>query len=390
MKIVLVDNSIEGHRITYLKCIALSMLSVGHSVHIICPYAKELYSELENKIVFHEYPVIPDKKYFITRFNWSLNVLNRWVNLSTVIKNSIVDAELVFFTFVDYYRFSLSPMIHSRLKFFVNRIDLILPFLLDRVFPYKWAGLSLQPQYRIDSIFTAKNCLAICILNERFRFDYKVLDNKILLFPDISDLRIRQEKSVFAKSILKKANGRKIIGLIGALSKRKSIIQLLDVAQLMQSEPYFFFFAGEKHFYSFTEFENDRLETLEKRGLDNCYFHFERIEDGYSFNELIVLSDIVFASYLQFRDSSNLLTKIAYFRKPIIVSASNLMCERVREYNMGVCINEGKISEIEFALKNFNSVFDKGLAKFDDYFNRHSSKALMIIIEKIIQRVNNS
>ena len=57
----------------------------------------------------------------------------------------------------------------------------------------------------------------------------------------------------------------------------------------------------------------------------------EKIPDESCFNALIAESDLIFAAYKQFTGSSNLLTKAAAFRKPVIVSRGLCMGRRVEQ-----------------------------------------------------------
>lgn len=61
----------------------------------------------------------------------------------------------------------------------------------------------------------------------------------------------------------------------------------------------------------------------------------EKIPDESCFNALIAESDLIFAAYKQFTGSSNLLTKAAAFRKPVIVSRGLCMGRRVEQYGTG-------------------------------------------------------
>ena len=385
MIVALAENSLDGHRITYLTELALKLKEEGHEVHVYCPNSPELIEKLKNKVCFYEYKKISNKN-FPKRFNWSLNILRRWYHLSKLLVKNTPNVDLVFFVSIDYYRFSLGPMIHSRLGFLRKYLDRLIPYILDKCFRFKWAGLSLQPQYRIDHIFLSSNCMSICLLNEYFYFDNKTINDKKIIFPDITDINIRNEKSELAIKILKKANGRKIISVLGALAKRKSILTLLDTAQLMQKKDCFFLFAGEKHFDTFDKFETNRLELVKKIGLDNCYFHFERVADGYEFNELINLSDIIFASYLKFNASSNMLTKISFFKKPIIVSEYGIMGKRVSKYHLGICIKEGEVSEILHAIDKLTGTFDFQNALFHEYFKCHSELVLKNVFKELLER----
>ncbi|MCS3171609.1 hypothetical protein NXW76_06820 [Bacteroides thetaiotaomicron] len=71
----------------------------------------------------------------------------------------------------------------------------------------------------------------------------------------------------------------------------------------------------------------------------------EKIPDESCFNALIAESDLIFAAYKQFTGSSNLLTKVAAFRKPVIVSRGLCMGRRVEQYGTGQTTGEDNAGE---------------------------------------------
>ena len=62
------------------------------------------------------------------------------------------------------------------------------------------------------------------------------------------------------------------------------------------------------------------------------------------FYALHSVCDILFGVYHQFAHSSGLLTKAAFFQKPVIVSKGYCMEERVRKYHLGLVVDEGDVS----------------------------------------------
>lgn len=132
--------------------------------------------------------------------------------------------------------------------------------------------------------------------------------------------------------------------------------------------------------------ELDRITSLKNSDLDNLFLHLQRIPDGVLFNELFKISDIIFASYLNFADSSNILTKVSFFKKPVIVSDNTLLSKRVKKYNLGVCIKEGMVSETIIAIENILSSFNYNEAKFEEYYSLHSESKLKSVLNSIITK----
>jgi glycosyltransferase involved in cell wall biosynthesis len=108
----------------------------------------------------------------------------------------------------------------------------------------------------------------------------------------------------------------------------------------------------------------------------NAYTHFARISDERIFNSVIQACDVIFAAYLDFPNSSGILTKAAVFRKPIIVSDGYLMAERTRKYDMGEVVPEGDVqaagSAIRKILKDQGSWLLEHRPKWQEYHREHS------------------
>ena len=385
MNVAIVETDLKGHRITFIQKYAKAFLANHHNVSVHCPKSKELLEILPLECDFYSYNAPRIKKYINNRFDWPLNSLNKWLDLNKHFKINNLSVEFVFFMSLDVYRFTLKPLIHGRLKPLRNLLDLITPTVLDKIFPYKWAGLSIQPQFDTDKILFAKYCKKIAVLNEEFDFKNTILNKKIVAFPDIANVEFAGTYTDFVIPIIKKAKGRKIVTVLGAMGKRKSILTLLDTAQILSEEPFFFIFAGEKHFQDLNVQEKDRVKTIEESTPDNCFFYFKRVEDGQRFNELIQISNIIFASYLNFMDSSNILTKTAFFKKPVIVSNNGIIAKRVKKYQMGVCIREGMASDVKKAIYILVDYYKLDDTKLNEYYTLHNEEQLMHKMETVLK-----
>jgi hypothetical protein len=156
------------------------------------------------------------------------------------------------------------------------------------------------------------------------------------------------------EEIVKLAAGRKIIILIGAIDKRKGILNLLHSAKHLDESKYFFVIAGKIYTDTFTASERIDLEVL-KNEIKNTFFYDKKIATESQFNGLISLSDIIFAAYLNFPYSSNMIGKAAFFNKPIIVSKGYVMQEIVEKYNLGKVVNQNNILEIAYSIESLSN-----------------------------------
>ena len=100
------------------------------------------------------------------------------------------------------------------------------------------------------------------------------------------------------------------------------------------------------------------------------------------------MSDVIYASYEKFYHSSNLLTKAAFFRKPILVSTGFCMAERVHAYRLGASVPEGDVERGLVAihsLLNGKTIDGEELRpEYDRYLEAHSQKKLDEFLEVLM------
>lgn len=251
--------------------------------------------------------------------------------------------DLVFFCWLDSY-ICTSP--------WVKRIA-------EMLFTYKWSGLLFHPAdeafplYQSHTMIGSKNLETICLLNEYVENDFfnYVQKDRVIFFPDIISEDPPDVEFKIAQDIKAKAGQRVIIGVIGSLDRRKGVITLLQAAALSTNRPWYFVFAGKPAISTFNFREWLLIQHAQKTMTENCYFSLGEIPGEAQFNALINTCDIVFAGYLGFKNSSNLLTKAAFFNKPVIVSKGYCMERRVKKYDTGIAIREGNVSDCVQAIE---------------------------------------
>jgi hypothetical protein len=353
--IVLVEPHIHGHRETYLLELTQQFISLDYFVIILTFETQSILHSIEllnisKKVSVYEIlPIQKTTNFPIAKFQMQYDILNFWWRVRKKIKKvsreKNIKIKLVFFTWLDDYIFDIGKYLSFTYHFF------------HLFFPFNWSGLYFHPKKvemkwrKVDAFFKIKNMAALCILDEFEKEKLAKISGKpVIVLPDFSNLETSDADET-VKEILKNANGRKIITLTGALQKRKGILTLLDVAQFSLNENWYFIFAGELFEKNFTDYELSRLKYAQKT-LNNCYFNFKRIEKEQSINAIMKISDVVYAAYLNFMHSSNILTKSAYFKKPVIVSKGHCMDKRVESFKLGSSINQGNVEESIMAIKN--------------------------------------
>jgi hypothetical protein len=349
MRIYIVETAITGHHLSYLKLFIRGFSELKYDLTVISPATIEDLKDgdlelanvdihkLDSKLVdFHGGGI----------FSYRGHLKNTWLFLRDVVKKSIESSgnqpDLVFFPMVDSY---IGPY--------------VLKQEIDYLFPYNWSGLYMKPQSTIlkpsfsylrrlflnhNHIFNSKYCKSVGIFIETTSIELlKVINKPIIVFPDIVDMAEINISSTLIKSILKKANGRKIITLSGSLDKRKGVMNFVEIANKLSNENLFFVLAGE---ISESSFSIDEINFIKNGAQNNSFFFLKRIIDENTFNGLISISSLIYAVYINFPFSSNLIGKAALYNKPILVASNTYMGFIVDKYLLGRSVIESDINSI--------------------------------------------
>ena len=188
----------------------------------------------------------------------------------------------------------------------------------------------------------AKYCTAFGVTDE------KMVEPMQIAFPNIRiqflpDTTLEEiSSSPLTKQIPESSKGRKIVGLLGMLHKRKGLLDALKLAE--KRTDLFFVFAGACDLNKMTVEEKTFAQSFFDAPPENCFVHLNRIDDEAEFNALVQQMDIIFAVYPDFTNSSGLLTKAGLFGKPVLVAEGDTcMADRVRKYNLGLAAPFGDI-----------------------------------------------
>jgi hypothetical protein len=397
--IALVDTLWGGHHPTYLKFFAKTLLELGHEVIVLCPAPEEVnqwlisfYPELTNRLHCFELnePRLP---YFPVR-RWQLRkmAIARWQQVAKIMEKIATKLvkipDLTFFAWLDSY-----------LALYLTAAT------IDQIFPYPWSGLYFQPPLRktlkyqqlrqgiLDplAVLKSKQCLGVAVLDEGIADKLQQKLNKpVVIFPDFTDESPPDMSFEIAQKIRAKAAGRKIIGLLGSLDRRKGTLTLLEVSRQV-SDRWFFVFAGKLAESAFTAAELAKIGEIVKANPGNCFFHLTRIPTEAQFNAITQICDVLYAAYENFFPSVNVLTKAAIFEKPVIASKNYCMGERVEKFNLGYGIEGGSVSQCVSILERFHEELSTGNLSiqpdFEGYRHLHSIEQLSSAFQKILEFV---
>jgi hypothetical protein len=397
--IALIEDSWTGHRPTYLKLFNKTLLELGHQVITFCPKPQELEdwlkkhckSEPEQYKIF-EFCQPPSTRFPLQQLHSIINAVNLWHEAKLILDHAFQQLgkapDLVFFCVLDGY-----------LTIGLNH------YLVDGIFPYQWSGLYFHPHHmrlrtrlwdflpnfvQPHAGLNSSRCCVLALLDEGIshRFQTWLPGKKVIIFPDCIDASDPDFSFSLIQHIKEKAQGRKIIGLLGSQSKRKGIFTLVEVAKKMASEPFFFLFAGNLYPKTFTRQEHSQLLEIISLNYQNCFFYWEVIPEEPRFNALVSICDILFAAYENFPHSSNMLHKAAKFAKPIIVSKNYCMAQRVEKFNLGVSINEGNVGECIEAIHLLDSC-TLNEPKFQSYLDTHAIDQLSSAFQGVLACLEN-
>jgi len=394
--IALVDTVWEGHHPTYLKFFAKALLESGHEVVALCPEPEEICdwvasvcSTGQSRFHASAFRESPTSRFPIRRLRPAANALNSWIRLRNGIRaaGSKIGRlpDLTFLAWLDSYL----PYMH--------------PSVIDRVFPHAWSGLYFHPRHlrrplRFQEFrkgpldrtiaITSSRCPAVAVLDEGVANQlHQLIRKPVVVFPDIIDASLPSAANGLVEEIQTKAAGRPIVGLLGALERRKGLLTLLEVARRSTDE-WLFLFAGPLFEPDFTTEELALIKSLAASGGSKCLFYLNRLAEP-QFNAMFQACDVIFAAYEGFLTSSNLLTKAAAFQKPLIVSKDCCMGERVERFRLGHIMHAGNVEQCAAILRQMRdqiSSGDRGVsADYEGYRQLHSADRLPAAFTKILE-----
>lgn len=253
----------------------------------------------------------------------------------------------------------------------------------------KWAGIRFSPEE--DDFLKFKklnNFFGVAYLDEKvFNKHRELLPNVVSTYlPDISNNDLPGNPSGITLSIKEKSKGRKIIFMGGIIGARKNLRLWLQLIGMADSRDWYFVQVGEFDFHNlgvqdFLSVYGNLISPPENFMLIPEYISDERL-----FNEILSVSDIVFAVYSGFKNSSNMITKASFFHKPILVSDRYLMGERVERFKVGAVVPEDSAKAAMDAL--YRLVSNPCLASnFDAYNITFNLDALRLNFVKFINQL---
>ncbi|MDR0962079.1 MAG: glycosyltransferase [Mediterranea sp.] len=374
MKVVVIDSSNSGHREMYYKQFARTWKAMGCKTTLLAPAGIEIDDTniVVRPLALAQLRRLPSNKPLKKRLTILYNAYVRLRNLPRLWRNIKMEhPDFVFFAYLDDILPTIAPL-----------------WLFNKLFPFHWGGLLIYsdlPSYKwfvpdVRPFLRSKYCVGVGVLNEYIVERLQVWQPRTMLFPDFTDTTPPGTSYPLVQELIRKANGRKVVSILGSIDSRKGIELLCRSIDMLSEESYFFLIAGKSALVAQQE---EDLRAVEQRH-ENCLFVLERIPDEACFNALVANSDLIFAAYQHFTGSSNLLTKAAYFHKPVLVSQGYCMGKRVEKLRTGAVIPENNVEACVSAIQNL--CFSPGIdaASFDGYYSHHTVEKLTDCLRRFL------
>jgi glycosyltransferase involved in cell wall biosynthesis len=217
---------------------------------------------------------------------------------------------------------------------------------IERRCPRPWAGLRQHPApiqgRRADERpLRSRYCRAIGVVDGAFVAPCVAAwpGRTVVRVPELADVSAPDPSAPAAAELSRWAAGRKVVGLLGVCGEKKNIPTFVEMARRAEraGDGVVFAIVGECS----ADASGTGYRKLARllRGLPgNCRAWPDRLADGGAFNAVVAACDVIFLAYRPAPDGSNVLTKAAYFRKPVIASEGHLIADAVQAHRLGAVV----------------------------------------------------
>ncbi len=406
----LVDGYDDGGHLLHHCHYAAQLLRMGHRVVELLPdpgkvgpWLAAACPEAQDRLRLRPFthPRVTSPSWRLRRL---IKPLRTWRAAADAVRAAAQDTgwapDLVFFNWLDDY--------------IVGAARAVGP-LLPLVFPWRWSGVYFHPWHlRIpegptrdesvaaEAVLRSRGCRAVAVLDRWVAPELGArLGKPVIVFPDETDTDLPAGESVLAGRLRQAAGGRRVIGLLGLLARRKGVMTLLAAARRAGDRPWLFAFMG-----SLNDGARGTYSAAELREIDaaiagdysNVWFHPVRVDDEREFNAVVQDCDVLYAAYDLFAHSSGIVSKAGFFEKPVLVSPGYCMEADVRDYRLGLAVNP---DDPEAVLGAVETVLDReawsraagGEPDYARFQSDYSSEALKSAFETLLnieQRTRNT
>lgn len=233
-----------------------------------------------------------------------------------------------------------------------------------------WMGLCITPagDPEVEGYYKAPTYRGTCFLDEAVARRYQALlpDRHFAYLPDITETALPDVPAAISVDIRRLAGDRRIVFMGGSIGKQKNLARWWGLISRADPAKWFFVQIGRINRNNLTPEDEVALDQMQASAPPNLFISPDYLPDERAFNAVIAASDVVFAVYLDFARSSNMLSKAANFEKPILVADDHLMGERVRHYRIGLAVPARDSDAIHAGLLALEDITD-----IKDNFSRY-------------------
>jgi len=296
-----------------------------------------------------------------------LRIAGKWLSVRRALGalDETSPFDLVFFLFLDEF---LAPLIST--------------VWLDSAFRYRWAGIYMQPLYRLQSSKLGRR-------REFFRRDHllrslrfkgaMVLDEAsipwlkerfnrpFVAMPEYGDIAEPDLQAPVVQELLAFANGRPIVGAFGSLSKRKGLMTLLRAVPRVSGIDFVVAIAGKLETSTFSPEELVEIEMATSGLGDKCWYRPEPIPTDGAFSGLMSVSSVCYIAYDDWVFSSGLQSIAAQFGVPSVAANTGVMAERAESFGTGLTIDPKSPDAAAASIQRLltQKLPDDGFAKYN-------------------------
>lgn len=397
LNVVLVDRGLHGHHLSFNRTFSKILLKLGCRVFLLVPGSPSLVPWIEKEVSEQSHNFFPiDSSYnFCTpkrpgRLSSLTALFRRWKSIANQIKTIEVSfgfkVNLVFFSWIDDY---LGPYLH--------------PWILDRIFPWKWSGLYFHPYHlRLERKYLSKKlnwrdadcpllsncCISVCIHDRSIAHDlqYYRYRKSVNIFAETADCSRPDPGNALAVKIRELAKSRVVVGMIGC-EAHKGLDFAMNIANKADQSKYFFLFAGNQPVETFSPALLKKWNAFVTANQENILCVAGSIDEGPGYNSVFCAIDIHLLVYENFISSSNRLTKAAFLERLVLTDNHYCIGDDVRAYGLGEVIpSKDVIAAIE-ALARMEGQLRCNMLPFSgwkDYRELNSELALFNSFESIV------
>lgn len=268
---------------------------------------------------------------------------------------------------------------------------------VDAWFPHPWAGVvnaplavrqASRPFAGGERVLAATQCRAVVVTDGEFvpacRAAWPGRD--VLTMPEVADLSA-PSRPAGLRELADFARGRRLVGSVGVFGAKKNIPALLALARQAEAAlpDVAFFIAGDFSPRSCPGPERRALQRALRDFPRNVAVFPEPIADGPDFNAWVSACDVVWLAYRDVAFKSNVLTKAAHFRKPVLVSPGRVMAAHVVGHRLGEVVDPDDTAGTLSALRRLLDS-DEEARDFAGFAARNAASALEATVDALVQK----